>query len=224
MAYDLDTHLIEWHSIAIELYSIGMANVKSPPGSLRAERAAVTRRRIAQAARGLFATRGYGATTVRDIAVAAEVAVQTVYAVFGSKASILRELRRGLVTDPAADAAFDAALVASSPPQGLDLFAHSIRLRWETGHDIVAIHVEAASTDPTIRGEVEAVLSGRRQGIGKLARSLARTQPSLGAGQVTAVIDALTLAEVYAELVVVQGWSADAYETWLADALRRLVL
>jgi AcrR family transcriptional regulator len=201
-----------------------MANVKSPPGSLRAERAAVTRRRIAEAARSLFGSRGYGATTLHDIAVAAEVAVQTVYAVFGSKASILRELRRGLVTDPAADAAFSAAVAASSPPQGLDLFAHSIRLRWETGHDIVAIHVEAASTDATIRDEVEAVLSGRRQGIGRLARSLVTLEPTLDKRQVIAVIDALTLSEVYAELVVVHGWSADAYETWLASALRRLVL
>jgi AcrR family transcriptional regulator len=201
-----------------------MAGVKSQPGSLRAERAAVTRRRIAEAARRLFATRGYGATTLRQVAVAAGVAVQTVYAVFGSKANILRELRGGLVSDPAADAAFRAAVAASSPLAALDLFARSIRLRWETGHDIVAIHLEAASTDQTIRGEVEQVLSGRRDGIGRLARSLATLEPSLETRQVIAVIDALTLPEVYAELVVVQGWSADDYETWLADALRRLVL
>lgn len=201
-----------------------MANVKSQPGSLRAERAAVTRRRIAETARGLFATRGYGATTLREVAIAAGVAVQTVYAVFGSKANILRELRVGVVNDPAADDGFAAALAASSPPEALDLFAQSIRLRWETGHDIVAIHVEAASTDPTIRAEVEAVLARRRQGIGRFARSLASMQPSLDAGHVTAVIDALTLPEVYAELVVVQGWSADTYETWLVDAFRRLVL
>jgi AcrR family transcriptional regulator len=201
-----------------------MAGVKSQPGSLRAERAAVTRRRIAEAARGLFATRGYGATTLRQVAVAAGVAVQTVYAVFGSKANILRELREGLVSDPAADAAFRAAVAASSPLAALDLFARSIRLRWETGHDIVAIHLEAASTDQTIRGEVEQVLSGRRDGIGRLARSLATLEPSLETRHVIAVIEALTLPEVYAELVVVQGWSADDYETWLADALRRLVL
>jgi AcrR family transcriptional regulator len=201
-----------------------MTNVKSQPASLRADRAAVTRRRIADTARALFAAHGYGATTLREVAVAAGVAVQTVYAVFGSKANILRELRVGLITDSAADGAFDAAMAASSPPRALDLFAHSIRLRWETGHDIVAIHIEAASTDPTTRAEVEAVLAGRRRGIGRLARSLVTMQPSLDAGQVTGVLDALTLAEVYAELVVVQGWSADAYETWLADALRRLVL
>jgi AcrR family transcriptional regulator len=201
-----------------------MADVKSQRGSLRAERAAVTRRRIAEAARGLFATRGYGATTLRQVAVAAGVAVQTVYAVFGSKANILRELRGGLVSDPAAEAAFRAAVTASSTPAALDLFARSIRLRWETGHDIVAIHGEAASTDPTVRDEVEQVLSGRREGIGRLARSMGTLEPSLETRRIIAVIDALTLPEVYAELVVVQGWSADDYQTWIADALRRLVL
>lgn len=201
-----------------------MATVKSPPGSLRAERAAVTRRRIAEAARGLFATRGYGATTLREIAVAAGVAVQTVYAVFGSKANILRQLRESLVTDPAADAAFGAALGASSPSRALDLFARSIRLRWETGQDIVAIHKEAALADSTIRAEVEAVLSARRHGIGRLARALVTLEPSPHERQVVAVIDALTLPEIYAELVGTHRWSADAYETWLADALRRLVL
>ncbi|MEX2547834.1 MAG: helix-turn-helix domain-containing protein [Chloroflexota bacterium] len=201
-----------------------MRSVKSPSGSLRAERAAVTRRRIAEAARGLFATRGYGATTLREIAAAAGVAVQTVYAVFGSKANILRELREGLVTDPAADAAFRAALDASSPPAALDLFARSVRLRWETGHDIVAIHLEAGSTDPTIRVEVEAVLSARRRGIGRLAGSVAGLEPSLDVREVMAVLDGLTLPEIYAELVGVHGWSAEAYESWLAEALRRLVL
>ncbi len=201
-----------------------MRSVKSPSGSLRAERAAVTKRRIAEAARGLFSTRGYGATTLREIAAAAGVAVQTVYAVFSSKANILHELREGLVSDPDADAAFRAALEASSPPAALDLFARSVRLRWETGQDIVAIHLEAGSTDQTIRVEVEAVLAARRRGIGRLAASLARLEPSLDVREVMAVIDALTLPEIYAELVRVHGWSAEAYETWLADALRRLIL
>jgi AcrR family transcriptional regulator len=206
------------------LYSIRVTNVNSQPGSLRAERAAVTRRRIAEAARGLFGTRGYGATTLREVASAAGVAVQTVYAVFGSKANILRELRGSLVSDPAAGAAFGAALAAASPPRALDLFARSIRLRWEAGQDIVAIHVEAASTDPTIRGEVEEVLSVRREGINRLAQALVALDPSLDIGRLTAVVDAVTLPEVYAGLVGVHGWSADAYETWLADALKRLLL
>jgi AcrR family transcriptional regulator len=209
----------------MELYSIDMTDVKSPNGSLRAERAAVTRRRIASAARALFGNRGYAATTLREVAIEAGVAVQTVYAVFGSKANILRALREGLVNDPAADAAFGAAVAEPSPSRALGLFARSIRLRWETGHDVVAIHADAASADPVIRDEVDRVLAARRRGIAELAQSLVQHEAALGdARRLTAIIDALTLPEVYAELVGVHGWTADAYEAWLASALRQLVV
>jgi len=209
----------------MELYSTDVNDVKSPTGSLRAERAAVTRRRITGAARTLFATRGYAATTLSQIAIAAGVAVQTVYAVFGSKAGILRALREGLVNDPAADAAFGAAVAETSPSRALELFARSIRLRWETGHDLVAIHAAAASADPMIRDEVDRVLAARRRGIAELVQSLVQHEAALrDAGRPTAIIDALTLPELYAELVDVHGWTADAYEAWLATALRRLAI
>lgn len=201
-----------------------MRDVKSPAGSVRAERAALTRRRILDAARVLFGRCGYGASTLAEIAVEAGVAVQTVYSVFGSKANILRALRQGLQSDAGADHAFAAALAEPDPRRALGLFARSIRLRWEAGHDIVAMHVEAASVDPTVRDEVAGVLAVRRRGIGELARAMASLTPdAVDPARAGAVIDALTLPEVYAELVQVQGWSPDEYEAWLADALRRLV-
>lgn len=209
----------------MELYSIEMKDVKSPAGSLRAERASVTRRRIADSARMLFATHGYGATTLREVALAAGVAVQTVYAVYGSKANILRALTAAVVDEPSADASFADALAAQDSADALALFARSIRLRWEAGYDIVVAGRDAASTDPAIRAELDRVLTRRRRGIAELARSLARSggigvEPAVAA----AVIDALTLPEIYAELVVVNAWSEDAYEAWLTAALRCLIL
>ena len=41
--------------------------------------------------------------------------------------------------------------------------------------------------------------------------------------EIEAILDALTLPEVYGNLVGIHGWPADAYETWLAAALRLLV-
>lgn len=55
----------------------------------RQQRAQHTRQRICDAAKELFLTRGYTATTITDIATAAGVAHQTVYFVFGSKAALL---------------------------------------------------------------------------------------------------------------------------------------
>src|SRR5690242_3466184 len=58
----------------------------------KGERSRQTRLRILQAAHRLFVERGYGATTVQDVAEGAGVAVQTVYFVFGNKPSLLKEL------------------------------------------------------------------------------------------------------------------------------------
>lgn len=205
-----------------------MSNVKpvAPQRlTLRAERAAVTRRRIAGAARVLFSRQGYGATTLTAIATEAGVAVQTVYAVYGSKAGILRALRAEVLRQPEAEALYEGAVQAPDAAQKVALFARSIRRRWEYGHDVVAIHADAATTDPTLRIEVDRVLAIRRAGIGRLAQSLGPwLAPSVDVPRATAILDALTLPEVYRELVEVQDWSPDEFEAWLDTTLRQQLL
>lgn len=195
-----------------------MGRVKA---SLRAERAEVTRRRIADAARRLFASRGYGATTLQAVADEAGVAVQTVYAVYRSKAGILRSLREGLASHPEADELYVDALNETDPGRKIDLFARSIRNRWEYGHDIVAVHAQAGQTDRSVHKEVEKVLAVRRNGITRLAQSFGkRVDPA----HATAILDALTVPEVYRELVENSSWTPDDYETWLARTLRQQLL
>src|SRR4029077_151636 len=60
--------------------------------SLRKEQARQTRTRMLDAAQRLFAERGYAATTIETIASNAGVAVDTVYANFGSKRGLLSAL------------------------------------------------------------------------------------------------------------------------------------
>lgn len=196
-----------------------------PRLTLRAERAEVTRRRIMTAARLLFARDGYGATTLRGVAAEAGVAVQTVYAVYGSKAGILGALREGAVRQPEAEAALREAMRQDSAAGRLDHFARSIRHRWELSGDVVAINRDASMSDPSIRPEVEAVVAIRRNGIAALARSLeAHYRPMMDVARAAAILDALTLPEVYAELVDVQGWTPDQFEAWLAATLRDQLL
>lgn len=200
----------------------------NPRLSLRAERAAVTRRRIADAARRLFSRDGYGATTLQAIADEAGVAVQTVYAVFGSKAGILRELRDAIVFQPEAESFYRAALgaaAAGDPGGALDRFAHSIRIRWDAGADVVLVDRDAGSSDPALRELGVSAYERRRGGLSALADALG---PGLRAGVAPegamAALDALTLPDVYMELVRGLGRTSDAYEAWLATALRRLLL
>jgi AcrR family transcriptional regulator len=199
-------------------------DVKQRP-TLRDERAQVTRRRIAEAARGLFRTRGYGATTLQAVADEAGVAVQTVYAVYRSKAGILHELRDTVLRQPAAEALFAQAMGEPDAGRKLELFAASIRCRWEFGHDVVAIQRDAGASDPSVRAEETQVLEMRRRGIARLAESLAaELVATLDPGHASAILDALTLPEVYTELTEVAGWIPDDYEAWLAESLQDQLL
>src|SRR5690349_3209183 len=67
--------------------------------SLREEQAAATRRRIADAARRLFAERGYSTTSLAEVAREAGVAARTVYTVFGTKREILSAICEAWLED-----------------------------------------------------------------------------------------------------------------------------
>jgi hypothetical protein len=126
---------------------------------------------------------------------------------------------------PEADALFEEALRESDAEGKLKLFARSIRRRWEFGHDVVAIHGDAAATDASVRVEVEHVLERRRAGIDRLARTLeGQLAPGIDLAHATAIVDALTLPEVYAELTDVARWDADEFEGWLARSLGNQLL
>lgn len=107
----------------------------------------------------------------------------------------------------------------------LVLFARSIRLRWEYGHDVVSINEVAGATDPKVRKDVEEILGVRRRGLTRVARSIrAELAAGLTVAQAGALLDALTLPAVYAQLVAVHRWTPDRFESWLAATLLRQLL
>jgi AcrR family transcriptional regulator len=197
-----------------------MDGVKSRRTGLRAQRAEATRQRISEAARLLFRRDGYAATTLQAIADEAGVAVQTVYAVYGSKAGILGALREMAVFQPEAGRLASEAMGEASPDARLRLIARSIRVRWDAAADVTAIHRDAALVDRRLREPVEAVHARRMDGLTALAKTLDGTLRSgLDADRAAAILDALTMPEVYLELVEVQGWTSEEYEAWLGTAL-----
>src|SRR5918992_2848973 len=68
------------------------AKKRAYASTVRKEQAALTRKRILEAADALFAADGYVRTTINRIAERAGVAQDTVYAVFGSKGRVLTAL------------------------------------------------------------------------------------------------------------------------------------
>jgi AcrR family transcriptional regulator len=65
-----------------------------PPSVLASGVGSATRRRILETALQLFATRGFAATSVRDLATALELQPSALYAHFKSKEQVLAELAR----------------------------------------------------------------------------------------------------------------------------------
>ncbi|HEX6195873.1 MAG TPA: TetR/AcrR family transcriptional regulator [Jiangellaceae bacterium] len=66
----------------------------------RSTRAAERRQRIIQTAIGVFAERGYAASSTAQIAAEAGASKETIYAYFGNKAGLLREALTSLVAAP----------------------------------------------------------------------------------------------------------------------------
>ena len=193
----------------------------------RARQAEQTRHEIVVAARGLFATKGYAATSVAEIASEAGVSVKTIYDSLGSKAAIVQALN-DLVDDEGDVAALAGRMATSSHPVELLGIAVAIsRNINERCADIVGAVFSAAPVEV----ELEAVrLESRRrhrEGVGRLSRrldSLAALQRGLTVEKAADIIAALTDPQVARTFVLEYGWSWDLWHEWTLEALTGLVL
>jgi len=203
-----------------------MSNVKrQKKPTLRQRQAEATRNLILSAAQDLFSDRGYAGTTIEAIAEHAGVAVSTVYAVYGSKRSLLRAIRlawheRSQIRDVAYSAPDD-----TEAKDRLEQLALATRQQWEMGSEVIAIYTGAASADPEAAAELQEAIEGRRKGMRAFAASI---QPSLREDldeeKAADILQALCLPEVYYELVKHAGWAPETYQAWLAQALKRELL
>ncbi len=201
-------------------------SVKRPTSkrsTYRQEQAAATRERIAEASRRLFVTDGYHATTVDAIAAEAGVAVRTVYSIFGSKREILSAICEQWLEDARVRPTIAAALAEPDPGSRLRLGAYWLRSLYERGFDVVRLFDAAATEDSETRAMLRAKLDGRNQAQDMLIASLGdHLIVPLPAAQ--AIFRALAAPGIFLELVVETGWSADAFEEWLAQSLCQQLL
>lgn len=206
-----------------------MKNVNSQKrqvrSTLRQRQAQATANLIVAAAKALFLERGYTSTTIEAIAERADVAVSTVYAVFGSKRGILRAIRSAWHEGSHIRAVTYGDPGGAGPEARLEQLARATRQQWETGSEVIAIYSGAAAADPEAAAELSEALAGRRKGMEKFALSLEPyLHPGLDTARAAAILQALCLPEVFFELVHHSGWPAEAYQTWLAQILKRELL
>lgn len=194
----------------------------------RSDRAKATRRRIVESAYRLFSEQGYPATTMDAIATVADVAVQTVYYVFRTKAQLLRD-----VVEFAAAGEHDPPPVMSRPWMAQALAAESgaraLAIVVEHGVDIYArvaplrpaVQV-ATAQDPEIDAYWRAVTAGRRAGMERLIEHLARHDqlaPGLTPRRAADILVVVNSHETFLGLTQGCGWTVPEFKAWLYRTL-----
>ncbi|MBF9129508.1 TetR/AcrR family transcriptional regulator [Plantactinospora sp. S1510] len=193
----------------------------------RAASAAETRGEIASAARRLFVSQGWAATTVRDVAREAGVSVPTVYATYGNKTGLTQALAEAanLAADPAqALADLDGA---GNDPQGqLAAMAAYDRRLFERAGDVITLVREVGRSEPVLA----ATYREGRQRADETRIHVFSSWPAgvlrdgLDIAKATDIYAAICNIDVYHTLTDERGWQPDQVERWWTGALARELL
>lgn len=200
-----------------------MARTVKARSTYRQEQAAATRDRIAEAARTLFATAGYGATSMETIAAEAGVAVRTVYSAFGAKREILSHICERWLERAGARERAGEVFAEPDPTRRLRAAAGWLVNLYAAGFDVVMIFEAATDESPETRALLRAKLAGRNEVMDAMIASLGE-HLRVPLPEAQAVFRALAAPGVYRELVDESGWTPARFEQWIADALARHLL
>ncbi|MCU1401390.1 MAG: acrR 1 [Acidimicrobiales bacterium] len=210
------------------------ALVKRPYDTARRrDRSDETRTRILQVAREEIASHGYRATTIAKIARAAEVHIDTIYALIGRKPELLRELIERAISGsdrPLApnDRSYVQAMRAEPDPVGkLSIYAGAVcAIQDRMGPLVIALR-DAASTDAESHRVWREISDRRARNMRDLVRELgpdSTRRSGLTVDDAADVLWATASAEMFILLTRERGWTNERYEQWLADTWTRLLL
>ena len=196
---------------------------------LAAESRHATRSAVIEAAARLFTARGYAATSVAAIAAEAGVSAQTVYANFETKRGVLQALMDQRVRGEAPAPPFPPPPGGDDPADPLEFLrrlAAGGRRLFERTAPIWPVVREAAASDPLIADwwatEMERRLQTARGYVERLPAGTLK--PRLTPELATDIFWTLASPETYEALVQRRGWTPQAFEAWIAEAIADLLL
>jgi AcrR family transcriptional regulator len=211
-----------------------VVDVKGPrrySSPVRDEQAARTRTRILDAASELLLERGYGRTTMKDIADLAGVARDTVHAVFGSKAGVLTALiDQRLVPDGSVASARerpDALAIKDEVDQRkqIELFAKFIAGISTQLRPVFEILRTASAVEPEMASVFEEMDRFRMNNMQTYAKWIAARGPlRVSTRRAGEIIWAVASPDVGRMLCDELGWTQTQHARWLADTLSRTLL
>jgi AcrR family transcriptional regulator len=198
--------------------------------SRRQAQAEERRQRVIEAAVELFLEQGYGPTTIDQIAKAADVSTQSVYATFDGKAGILEQavhlLRTGNPEGRTRDSAAARALAETTDlRERARASAALVRAVHEPSAAVIAIVERASATDPALADLHARLRDQRRESVALITDAVPAKAFRKGITKDEAM-DALTYlaaAHSYTELVDGMGWTPDRYEEWLGDLIFQML-
>ena len=185
-------------------------------------------RRVLEAATELFLTQGYGTTSIDQIAKAADVSPQSVYATFESKAGILeRAMHLARVGDPAGhgrDLPEAADLMQTDDLQERCRATAALLRRMYEGSAaaLIAIVERASAVDPQLADLHDRLREQRRASVQQMSANVPANAFRRPRKELYDAMTFLSAAHTYTELVDGMGWTPARYEAWLADALYQL--
>lgn len=186
-----------------------------------------TKRLILDAALACFTRRGYGATSVSEIAAQAGVAVPTVYASVGTKPDLLR-LLLDQVDEQAHVADHVEQVLAAAEPR--DILAAQVALTRalveHAGLTIVALR-SAAGVEPELATAYAEGMARQRAGAEATVQRIAHSgglRDDVPQERAVAILATLTRPINWEGLTGDFGWSFDEAEAWLTDVVTRELL
>lgn len=193
-----------------------------------------TREAIRNAAATLFVENGYVATTTREIAEHAGVAVRTVFNAYPNGKSQLfdesldhalggDDVRTPLIERPI------TRLPAEAPDgaQSLQLLAEGAAELYERAGDLITTYLESAGADAHMRHHADIGAAEAAKIMRRVARSLhdnGYLREGLTARRAGDIMLALCSPQVHHLLRRKLRWTAGTYQGWLTEELHRAIL
>lgn len=195
----------------------------------RAAQARRTRAAIRRAAHDRFLADGYAATTITAIAAEADVAPQTIYGQFGTKAAIAKELLDvSIVGDeepvPVAERPWFQRVLEDGIDgrERLRRYASAVRRIYSGAGTAFEIVRRGADSDAELAELWRKNQQARRGVVARIldaALEDAELRPGLTRDEAVDLFWVLHGPETFHQLCLDCGWTDDRYEAWLADAL-----
>jgi AcrR family transcriptional regulator len=190
--------------------------------SRRRAQADETRSAIVRTARDLFIERGYGHTTLADVARGAGVAVETIYASVGTKAALLHRAWDITVGGDDQEIVFherpEVLAIRDEPDLARRLMLQAT-FSTQTAQRIAPFQLmvqSAAGADPAAAAMLDEMGRQRLAGISVMAAEAAKTgQLAVTEQECRDVIWSMTDGMLWHRLVNERGWSNERFAEWL---------